>query len=60
MIFSLLTPNYILKLPAKKMCWGLLLLMMGGMGLMGLMGGMGLMGSMGLKIKNLNDNFFMR
>lgn len=57
MIFSLLTPNYILKLPAKKMCWGLLLLMMGGMGLMG---GVGLMGSMGLKIKNLNDNFFMR
>jgi len=42
------------------MCWGLLLLMMGGMGLMGLMGGVGLMGSMGLKIKNLNDNFFMR
>jgi len=39
------------------MCWGLLLLMMGGMGLMGLMGGVG---SMGLKIKNLNDNFFMR
>jgi len=39
------------------MCWGLLLLMMGGMGLMGLMGGMG---GMGLKIKNLNDNFFMR
>ena len=57
MIFSLLTPNYILKLPAMKMCWGLLLLMMGGMGLMGLMGGMG---GMGLKIKNLNDNFFMR
>ena len=43
-----------------KICWGLLLLMMGGMGLMGLMGGMGLRGSMGLKIKNLNDNFFMR
>jgi len=39
------------------MCWGLLLLMMGGMGLMGLMGGVG---GMGLKIKNLNDNFFMR